>query len=45
MDKKLWDTLPCTTNVAETAHAARNAETSINASLLMAINEYLYSFF
>ena len=39
MDRKSWDLTPNDSNVAETAHAARNAETSIKAPLLIAIQE------
>ncbi|KIJ58716.1 hypothetical protein HYDPIDRAFT_171172 [Hydnomerulius pinastri MD-312] len=37
MDPESWKLTPSHTNIAETAHAARNAETSMGVSLLTAI--------
>ena len=39
MRRESWNLTPNDSNIVETAHAARNAETSINAPLLLAIQE------
>lgn len=40
MDNESWDLTPHHTNLVETAHAARNAETSVGVPVLTAILEY-----
>ena len=40
-----WAVTPDDTNIAESAHAARNAETGIGNSLLAAILECVYMIF
>lgn len=41
MTNESWVLTPNHTNIVETAHAARNADTGIRRPLLAAINEYV----
>jgi len=42
MDEHSWKSTPTHSNVVETAHAARNAETGTGKAILTAINELVH---